>query len=63
MTPADQETHALESLRLALGRGWDEADAKSFAVEALVTVGVNHQDARRVAWRVWDAHFRIWGAV
>ena len=63
VTPAAQAKHARESLRLVLGRGWSEADAKRYAAEALRSHGVPIADARAVVQRVWDEHFRVWGAV
>ena len=64
MTPADQETHALESLRMVIGRpGWTEADMREYAAECLRGEGVPIAEARSVVAKVWDERFKIWGAV
>ena len=63
MTPDAQARHARESLRLALGRGWSEVDAKHYAAEALRGQGVPIAEARSVVAKVWRDRFEIWGAV
>ena len=63
MTPAAQEAHARESIRMVLDRGWTENQIREYAAQALISQGLDYQEARRVAWRVWDAHFRTWGPV
>ena len=64
MTPADQETHALESLRMVIGRsGWTEADMREYAAECLRGEGVPIAEARSVVAKVWRDRFEIWGAV
>ena len=61
MTPADQETHALESLRMVIARpGWTEADMREYAAECLRGQGVPIAEARGVVQRVWDERFRNW---
>ena len=63
MTPADQESHARESLRMSLSHGWDDAQCKEYAAQCLCGKGMPMADARNVVQRVWDEHFRVWGAV
>ena len=64
MTPDDQETHALESLRMVIDRpGWTEADMREYAAQCLCGEGVPISEARGVVAKVWDDRFKIWGPI